>query len=444
MGKIQDYNLFYELLKKYADGVYRGMYRRFEVVGKENIPENGAVIYAPNHTSGLSDALTVLFMDGRRKVFVARADIFGNPVMTSLLRFFKLMPINRMKDGVSKMSRNARTFSIASEVLSSGVPFVIFPEGTHRDMHSLMLPLQKGVFRIAMQAMHGKDTDMNIVPVGIEYSNFSRTGGSVLVRIGKPFSVTGYAASHPEDQIPELMNGMRDVLQERMKELVLVVPDGDDYCALLDICRVVAGPDNGYMLSERQERQKNAMDRIAEMPDGQRKSLVQAGKDLHDERIRAGVGIRSVIADPSSGTVWSRAALMFLGLPVFLPAFLLMSPVLAVSAVLVSMNGDRAMDNSYRFLARALVWPFVFVAAVCAAVMNAGHVPGLTAADGEVPAAVSVIVAVMSALLAWPVPRYVYMYIREIRNIVSDMRYLRNNRLRKLSKEILTKFCETF
>ena len=78
--KIQDYDLVYDILRYYVDCVLKLSYRNVHYVGRERIPTDGAVIYAPNHTNTLMDALVILAMDHKAKVFVARADIFRNPL----------------------------------------------------------------------------------------------------------------------------------------------------------------------------------------------------------------------------------------------------------------------------------------------------------------------------------------------------------------------------
>lgn len=71
--KIQDYDWLYSFLRHYVDFVLKLSYRQIKYVGRERIPQDGAIIFAPNHTNALMDALVVLAMDHRAKVFVARA-----------------------------------------------------------------------------------------------------------------------------------------------------------------------------------------------------------------------------------------------------------------------------------------------------------------------------------------------------------------------------------
>ena len=80
--KIQDHDRLYNLLRYYVDFILKLSYRKIQYTGFENIPTDGAVIYAPNHTNALMDALVILAMDRKPKVFVARADIFKQMILS--------------------------------------------------------------------------------------------------------------------------------------------------------------------------------------------------------------------------------------------------------------------------------------------------------------------------------------------------------------------------
>ncbi len=58
--KIQDYDITYSLLRHYVDFTLKLSYRNIRYVGREKIPQDGAVIYAPNHTNALMYALIIL------------------------------------------------------------------------------------------------------------------------------------------------------------------------------------------------------------------------------------------------------------------------------------------------------------------------------------------------------------------------------------------------
>ena len=101
MKQIHDENRGYRILLPLVNWMFRHSYRHLKYVGEENIPQDGAVIFAPNHTNALQDALAVLSINSERKVFVARADIFRNKRLAKILSFFKIMPIRRMRDGAN-------------------------------------------------------------------------------------------------------------------------------------------------------------------------------------------------------------------------------------------------------------------------------------------------------------------------------------------------------
>ena len=241
MDKIQGKDWLYSFLRPYVDWMFRRSYRTFRYIGKENIPTDGAIIFAPNHTNALCDAMAVLGIDRRRKVFVARADIFKDPKKAKILTWLKIMPINRVRDGLDEVRHNDETIDKAVDTLHDGVPFCILPEGTHRPMHSL-LPLSKGIFRIALQAndKFGHEKPVYIVPVGVEYGDYYHLWDSLTVNIGKPINVTQFADHYTQLDRPQQIMALRDVLTQRLRELILWVPDDEHYEE--NIARLMANP----------------------------------------------------------------------------------------------------------------------------------------------------------------------------------------------------------
>ena len=234
--KIQDYDPWYSILRYYVDAVIKLSYRKIRQTGRDNIPTDGAVIYAPNHTGTLMDALVILANDRNPKVFVARADIFKNPKLAKMFRFFKMMPIMRMRDGFDEVKKNNKTIEQATEVLKDKVPFCIFPEGTHQTKYSLQ-PISKGIFRIALQAQAlMPDMPLYIVPVGIHYGSFWRYRSTTYMRYGEPMKISEYLEQNEDKTPQELMNIMKGALEERMKDALLYIPNNEDYDAAYEIC----------------------------------------------------------------------------------------------------------------------------------------------------------------------------------------------------------------
>ncbi len=228
MKGIQDYDFWYTFLRPYVDWYFRHSYRHCHYAGLDNIPSDGSIIYAPNHQNGLMDALAVLALDSKPKVFVARADIFRNPKIAYVLNWLKIMPISRVRDGLDQVRQNDATMDKAVEVLCDGVPFCILPEGQHRRKHAL-LPLQKGIFHIALRAAAKSRGPLYIVPVGLDYSDWYHQWDDLTIQVGKPMDVRAFIAAHEDLTEPQLVNAMREELAARMSALFPCVPDDEHY-----------------------------------------------------------------------------------------------------------------------------------------------------------------------------------------------------------------------
>ena len=238
---IQDKDWFYTFLKVFVDWSVTSSYRKYQVEGLENIPTDGSVIWASNHTNALMDPMVMLSSTRGRKVFVARADIFKKKWAIKALTFLRVMPIYRIRDGIDAVKRNDQAIAQATGVIMDGVPFVIFPEATHRPKHSL-LKLSKGIFHIAESAIEqSKDgKPVYILPIGIEYGDYFRFHNNVLIRFGKPANVTKFLQEHSDEPFPVAMQKMRELLRERMAEQIVYIPDDEDYDAIWEYTKLKA------------------------------------------------------------------------------------------------------------------------------------------------------------------------------------------------------------
>ncbi len=217
----------YRVLKNLARAAFYIYYRKISIYGRDNIPQGGGLIFAANHRNALIDALAVLLTNRFQPVYLARADIFRNPVAARILRFLKIMPVYRFRDGVETMGQNEDTFMKTTEVLSAGGCIGIMPEGNHGEQKRLRV-LKKGVFRIAFRAMEDSGCNVRIVPVGLDYTDTDRFREELVVSYGKPLPVKDYIdlyREHPQKGI----NAMRKDLSERIRELIIDIRDDENY-----------------------------------------------------------------------------------------------------------------------------------------------------------------------------------------------------------------------
>lgn len=431
--KIQDYDWLYSFLRYYVDFVLKLSYRNVRYVGLDRIPRDGAIIYAPNHTNALMDALVILAMNRTAKVFVARADIFKNPILAKIFRFLKIMPIMRMRDGIDEVKRNNETISKAVDVLRDRVPFCIFPEGTHQTKYS-SLPLSKGIFRIAFQAQEMMpDMPLYIVPVGIRYGSFFRFRSTVYVQIGDPIHVGEFikenASCEPQGQI----NMLRDLLAERMKRSIFYIPNDEDYEATYEICAAVVKQRVRLMEKLPHHADRHPLDvhfdannltvqQITQMKANEPErvqQLLKLGREASELRQSRGISLASVsIKYP----FWSRL-LKFLFLIVALPYCLAVSiltlPIAAMCRLAFLKLKDRAFRNSVRYLLNLVLWPVLIILYSIVAYLCLPW-------QWALPAMVAILPAPIVAHETW----------RLVRLIISDIRLLMNKNLREKYQKI--------
>ena len=196
MGKenIEKYDLFYLLLKKYADFWHNNIfYRKVIAYGKDHLDFSVPTILAPNHQNALMDALAIICTLERQLVFLARADIFKKKLVARILYRLKILPVYRIRDGFENLKQNDDTFHDTLRVMEHRNGVVILPEGSH-DVHRKLRQLKKGICRIAFQTAEASDykKEINIVPVGIEYSHYWRFRQVLTVVYGHPIHVSEY------------------------------------------------------------------------------------------------------------------------------------------------------------------------------------------------------------------------------------------------------------
>jgi 1-acyl-sn-glycerol-3-phosphate acyltransferase len=244
MGKhnIEKNSAFYTIVRTVASFWHdKFFYRKVIVVGRENINPEDHLIYAPNHQNALMDALAVLFAQDRPLVFLARADIFRKNFIASILYFLKILPVYRIRDGYDNLKSNDWIFDKTIDVINNKVGLVILPEGNHEGVRRLR-QLKKGICRIAFQADEATSFSMNIkiIPVGLEYSNYSRIRQVLTVVFGKPIEVSEFYDSYRKNP-QRAMNELRERLSEEMQKIMVHIESAEDYEAIDELRSIING-----------------------------------------------------------------------------------------------------------------------------------------------------------------------------------------------------------
>jgi 1-acyl-sn-glycerol-3-phosphate acyltransferase len=154
------------------------LFYRTRAIGTENVPASGPVILAPNHFSQMDHFFAAVYL--RRKVrFMAKSQLFGPPVLTSIFSHGGVFPIRRGH-------HDEEAFKTAYTILDRGDCMLIYVEGGRSRSGGLGEP-RPGVGRIALES------GVPVVPVAIHGSAGVRRWKrlrfpKVTVQFGEPVS----------------------------------------------------------------------------------------------------------------------------------------------------------------------------------------------------------------------------------------------------------------
>ena len=277
MRRVEKKSLGYAILRFCTGIVHRLTYKHITVKGLENIPLNQPVILAANHQNALLDALIIIFTTRMQPVFLARADIFKNRLVASILNYIKIAPVYRIRDGKSSLEKNIEVFENSVKILQNNKMLCLFPEGAHIGMKS-MLPHKKAIPRIVFIAAESTnfEMDIQIVPVGISYNHYFRFRRSAVISYGEPIHSKNYYETYKEQGESKASVELRDDLYAAIEKLMVNVPDKAYYdlfeqafdmmtpyvCAKMDLGNV----DKNFVVAGQYITQK-LTERIDEMPD---------------------------------------------------------------------------------------------------------------------------------------------------------------------------------
>lgn len=172
MDVVEKDPLFYKIVRPILTFLFKLLYRP-TIIGKENIPKNGRVVIAGNHTNNF-DCVLLIASTKRCVHFLAKDELYKG-IKKHLFKHMGIIPVNRrQKDGQSLKK--------AVEFLNKDMAIGIFPEGTFNRSENTILPFKIGAVKMA------HDTNSKIVPFVIkgEYKLFRK---SIRIVFFKPIEV---------------------------------------------------------------------------------------------------------------------------------------------------------------------------------------------------------------------------------------------------------------
>jgi 1-acyl-sn-glycerol-3-phosphate acyltransferase len=178
--------------------LYRVLFRP-TIIGNENIPDDGRIIIAGNHTHFM-DCITVAASTERCVHFLAKSELM-EPPLKFFFAPFGIIPVHRE-------TKDKAALESAIEVLEDNKVIGIFPEGKVNEARGTVLPLKFGAVKMA------QTTNSRIVPFVISgrYKMFRK---SIKIQFFEPVTIGG----NLEEANQMLWNIINDGLQNEMKKL---------------------------------------------------------------------------------------------------------------------------------------------------------------------------------------------------------------------------------
>ncbi|MSR21883.1 MAG: hypothetical protein EXR91_13090 [Gemmatimonadetes bacterium] len=194
----------------------------------------GPVLVTANHPNALVDPLVIFHTAGRPTRPLAKAPLFEQALVGTVLRGLGGLPVYRRQDEPELMHLNDRTFDSAIEALHAGGAVQIYPEG-HSHSEPALAPLRTGAARIALQAeaRHDWTLGLRIQPVGLTYVRKHAFRGRAIAAFGEPFEVASMRADYERDE-REAVRRLTTIIQERLERLTLNFEHPED-AELVDV-----------------------------------------------------------------------------------------------------------------------------------------------------------------------------------------------------------------
>ena len=204
--------MFYWLMKYIVIGpLLKAIFRPW-IVGRKNVPVEGAAILASNHLSFIDSVFLPLMID-RPMSFLAKSDYFtGKGIKGWATRMFMKgtgqIPIDRTGGKASEASLNT-----GLQVLGRGDLLGIYPEGT-RSPDGRLYRGRTGLARMALEAhvpvipVVMVDTD-TVMPIGRRLPHIGRVG----MVLGEPLDFSRFAG----------MEGDRYILRSVTDEIMVAL-----------------------------------------------------------------------------------------------------------------------------------------------------------------------------------------------------------------------------
>lgn len=179
---------------------------RVKIVGKENVPKEGPLLFCGNHRTYLDPPLIVVTA-GRDMRFMAKEELKKNPLFAFLGFLFEGIYVKRDEKDISALKTALKT-------LKDGKCIGLFPEGTRNGLEKNDGKVKNGAAYMALK------TGAKVVPIGIIGPAKPFTKNAIIY--GEPLDFSEYrgdkkAEKEAEDKVSEII--MNEIIKLSKTEI---------------------------------------------------------------------------------------------------------------------------------------------------------------------------------------------------------------------------------
>jgi 1-acyl-sn-glycerol-3-phosphate acyltransferase len=209
---------------------FRVFFRRIFYSNLKKVPLNKPLLFVGNHQNSFMDGILVGSYLPQPLHFTMRADMFRKPFARFCLRELNVAPVYRLEEGFENVHKNLEAFTGIYDVLKKNGNFIMFSEGICVQEKRLQ-KLRKGTARLAFGAEEKFGLDVNIVPVGINYTYPSKFRKEVMINFHDSFSIRELKDVYNEHPAKALLAFTEKCDSSLRKEVIIIEDPANDWLA---------------------------------------------------------------------------------------------------------------------------------------------------------------------------------------------------------------------
>lgn len=208
IGFLTAHLYIHRLPKTFWEAMLSLYYRRIHLRGERPLDDDIATLVVSNHANAFIDPFAVQVALGRPLIRTVRADWLEHWLVRWFVRAVGAVPLARFK--IDANNQNRSSFQQLNQALDQGKWVIVFPEGISHN-RSKLHPFKKGAAHLAKQYMESTGKPIQVIQVGLYYTDKSRIHSDIWVNIAQQ---KVYTHSESIDDLSMEVDHWRQTIQE--------------------------------------------------------------------------------------------------------------------------------------------------------------------------------------------------------------------------------------